>query len=90
MRLLDDLTSPPKERYAIPSDNITTLVQPGAFDDRKQRTETRRDTRAGAYERRLGTKAGEVTLKVPKLRKQTFETERPHLGYRNQGNPPHF
>ena len=34
----------------------------------------RRDTRAGHYERRLQTKAGEVHLKVPKLRAQTFET----------------
>src|SRR3974390_1471548 len=38
------------------------------------RTEARRDTRAGHYERGLQTKAGEVTLKVPKLRRQTFET----------------
>lgn len=28
----------------------------------------------GTYERSLETKAGEVTLKVPKLRQQTFET----------------
>src|ERR1700759_4930309 len=32
------------------------------------------DTRAGYYERNLQTKAGEVRLKVPKLRQQTFET----------------
>ena len=31
-------------------------------------------TRAGNYERKLQTKAGEVRLKIPKLRKQTFET----------------
>lgn len=41
---------------------------------RYERTEARRDTRAGHYERHLETKAGEVTLKVPKLRRQTFET----------------
>jgi transposase-like protein len=41
---------------------------------RYERTEARRDTRAGHYERGLQTKAGEVTLKVPKLRRQTFET----------------
>ena len=41
---------------------------------RYERTQARRDTRAGAYERKLHTKAGEVTLKVPKLRQQTFET----------------
>ena len=34
----------------------------------------RRDTRAGSYDRALHTKAGEVKLRVPKLRKQTFET----------------
>ena len=32
------------------------------------------DTRAGSYDRTLQTKAGEVKLKVPKLRQQTFET----------------
>jgi transposase-like protein len=42
--------------------------------ERYERTEARRDTRAGYYERGLETKAGEVTLKVPKLRRQTFET----------------
>src|ERR1700732_991702 len=37
-------------------------------------TEARRDTRAGHYERKLQTKAGEVKLRIPKLRTQTFET----------------
>jgi transposase-like protein len=32
------------------------------------------DTRAGSYDRTLHTKAGEVKLKVPKLRQQAFET----------------
>ena len=41
---------------------------------RYERSEARRDTRAGHYERKLQTKAGEVRLKVPKLRQQTFET----------------
>jgi len=41
---------------------------------RYARTDARRDTRAGHYERGLETKAGPVTLKVPKLRRQTFET----------------
>jgi putative transposase len=41
---------------------------------RYERSEARRDTRAGHYERRLQTKAGEVRLKVPKLRVQSFET----------------
>src|SRR5262245_41530538 len=41
---------------------------------RYERSEARRDTRAGHYERKLQTKAGEVRLKIPKLRQQTFET----------------
>ncbi len=41
---------------------------------RYERREGRQDTRAGSYERALHTKAGEVKLKVPKLRRQTFET----------------
>jgi putative transposase len=41
---------------------------------RYERSEACRDTRAGSYERKLHTTAGEVRLKVPKLRRQTFET----------------
>jgi transposase-like protein len=41
---------------------------------RYERTEARRDTRAGSYPRKLHTRAGEVALRVPKLRRQTFET----------------
>ena len=36
--------------------------------------EGRKDTRASSYERQLQTKAGEVSLKVPKLRSLPFET----------------
>lgn len=39
-----------------------------------ERTGTRQDTRAGHYTRKLTTKAGQVDLKVPKLRKLPFET----------------
>ena len=39
---------------------------------RYERSEARRDTRAGHYERRLQTKADEVRLKVPKLRAQSL------------------
>ena len=42
--------------------------------ERYERTEARKDTRAGHYTRKLETKAGEVNLKVPKLRTLTFET----------------
>jgi putative transposase len=38
-----------------------------------ERAEGRKDTRAGSYERQLQTKAGEVGLKVPKLRSLPFE-----------------
>lgn len=41
---------------------------------RYERREGRKDTRAGSYERSLDTKAGPVKLKMPKLRRQTFET----------------
>jgi len=42
--------------------------------ERYERSEGRQDTRAGHYARNLETKAGKVKLKVPKLRRQTFET----------------
>lgn len=41
---------------------------------RYERTAARRDTRAGHYTRALHTKAGEVELKMPKLRTLPFET----------------
>lgn len=42
--------------------------------ERYEHTEARTDTRAGHYERKLQTQAGEVTLKMPKLRTIPFET----------------
>ena len=42
--------------------------------EKYQRHDARTDTRAGHYQRKLQTQAGEVTLNVPKLRRQTFET----------------
>ncbi len=42
---------------------------------RYERTPDRVDTRAGSYERKLHTKAGQVTLKVPRLRSLPFETQ---------------
>jgi len=59
-------------------DTLNTLLDAEADQlcnaARYERTEARRDTRAGSYERKLQTKAGEVSLKMPKLRQQTFET----------------
>lgn len=42
---------------------------------RYERSPDRTDFRAGHYDRKLQTKAGEVELHVPKLRKLTFETQ---------------
>ena len=41
---------------------------------RYERSQGRRDFRSGTYSRKLQTQAVEVTLKVPKLRHQAFET----------------
>ena len=41
---------------------------------RYERTEARTDCRAGFYQRKLQTQAGQVELKVPKLRQAKFET----------------
>lgn len=41
---------------------------------RYERSPDRVDTRAGTYDRKLHTRAGEVSLKMPKLRRQTFES----------------
>jgi putative transposase len=41
---------------------------------RYERTEARKDTRAGHYDRSIHTTSGEVHLKVPKLRHLPFET----------------
>jgi transposase-like protein len=42
--------------------------------ERYERTEARKDTRAGCYQRQLHTQVGQVSLKVPKLRTLPFET----------------
>lgn len=41
---------------------------------RYEHSPDRVDTRAGSYKRKLHTQAGEVELKMPKLRQQTFDT----------------
>ena len=43
--------------------------------NRYERSANRVDTRAGSYDRKLQTKAGEVKLKVPRLRSLPFETQ---------------
>lgn len=47
------------------------LCQAGRYE----RSPERLDTRAGSYPRKLHTKAGEVQLKVPRLRTLPFETQ---------------
>src|ERR1700757_3659028 len=42
--------------------------------ERYERTEARKDRRAGSYQRQLHTQVGQVSLKVPKLRTLPFET----------------
>ena len=42
---------------------------------RYQHSPDRQDTRAGCYSRKLLTKAGEVELKIPRLRTLPFETQ---------------
>ncbi len=42
---------------------------------RYERSSDRRDTRAGHYKRKLHTRAGEVELKVPRLRRLRLETQ---------------
>jgi transposase-like protein len=41
---------------------------------RYEHTDSRADSRAGSYRRKLQTKAGEVNLKVPRLRNTTLDT----------------
>ena len=42
--------------------------------NRYERSTEKTDTRAGHYDRKIHTKVGKVTLKVPKLRSLPFET----------------
>ena len=59
-------------------DTLNTLLDEEADRltnaSRYERTEGRLDTRAGSYKRKLLTKAGEVKLKMPRLRTLPFET----------------
>jgi hypothetical protein len=55
-----------------------------------ERSEGRKDTRAGSYDRHLHTKAGEVTLTVPKLRSLPFETARQRSSSATAGASPRW
>jgi transposase-like protein len=56
------------------NDMLDAEAQEHCNAERYQRTEARKDCRAGSYTRKLHTSAGEVELKVPKLRYGKFET----------------
>jgi len=56
------------------NDMLDTEAQQLCNAGRYERSEARKDSRAGHYRRKLHTRAGEVELKVPKLRQATFET----------------
>ena len=60
-------------------DTLNTLLEAEADRlcgaARYERSPDRVDTRAGSYQRKLHTKAGEVELSVPKLRSLPFETQ---------------
>ena len=59
-------------------DTLNTMLEVEADQlcraQRYERSAERADTQAGHYARKLKTKAGEMTLKVPKLRSLPFET----------------
>jgi len=56
------------------NDMLNAEAQALCNAERYQRSEARKDCRAGYYQRKLHTKAGEVDLKMPKLRYAKFET----------------
>jgi transposase-like protein len=56
------------------NDMLNTEAQQLCNAKRYERSEARKDCRAGYYKRKLHTNAGEVELKMPKLRYATFET----------------
>jgi len=56
------------------NDMLNTEADQLCNAERYERTEARTDGRAGHYRRKLHTKAGEVELKIPKLRTAKFET----------------
>ena len=60
-------------------DTLNAMLDAGADAlcgaKRYERSPDRTDFRAGSYRRTLHTKAGEVELKMPKLRKATFESQ---------------
>lgn len=56
------------------NDMLNTEAQQLCNAKRYERSDARKDCRAGYYNRKLHTKAGEVELNMPKLRYATFET----------------
>jgi putative transposase len=56
------------------NDMLDTEAQEMCQAGRYERSEARQNSRAGFYQRKLQTQAGEVQLHVPKLRQAKFET----------------
>jgi putative transposase len=56
------------------NDMLDTEAQELCQAGRYERSEARQNSRAGFYQRKLQTQAGEVKLNVPKLRQAKFET----------------
>jgi len=77
-------SSSPYPPFSFPARSSTQFEFPNGLLDteadqlceakRYEHSPERLDTRAGHYERQLQTKADEVTLQVPKLRKLPFES----------------
>ncbi len=78
--MADDMETPPNNVLRIDDERIKghlDRVVRGTVEETLNAlldAEADRLCNAQRYERGLQTKAGEVTLKVPKLRRQTFET----------------
>jgi putative transposase len=77
--LLDDLTSPPKERYAVPNDNVTKLIQPGAFDD--PLTEVLRNGARTLLAQAVEAEVGEFLAKHADLKTEDGRTRVVRHGY---------
>ena len=66
MGVLDASTSPPKERYAVSNDNVTKLIQLGAFDD--QLTEILRQGARTLLAQAVEAEVADFLARAPKAR----------------------
>src|SRR3981189_1228765 len=68
MGVLDASISPPKERYAVPKDNVIKLIQPGFFDD--QLTEILRNGARALLAKAVEAEVADFLVKHAVLRTQ--------------------